>query len=367
MNRAFPPRRNAEPSPSANTLTHTDADMSTLSSSRSISIADHHKRRRQRVSVGARAQTADVHGGRGDGHGFDGARRLAPEGAFDSHAAAYGNWDSPSRHCRSHGASDHGCYAAEGHIGSRLRGPRRLPSRRTARRHHSDPCMDLEGQQTSHFRESSRRAATVGRRDQASPREEGASRNPDSGSSSRGASPPLHLQLRGTPQECSWKATASIVSSTDSDSASSASSRNSPTWSLHERPEHEAIERGIHDLSRLVADLVARALSSVVGLCLTLASSLVRIAALVVGDVLGLLGDAGLWQGRQRLRGKGKDGDLMPSPSPARGPRGEARVDDATECHPQCLGAWRSSRSFDEGNAVKFCPSVTFGPCDRWQ
>lgn len=162
-------------------------------------------------------------------------------------------------------------------------------------------------------------------------------------------------------------------------SAATGSTANSSQWSRtsSQRSRHgheDAIHQGIFDLSHLVATYVASALSFFVGLCLMLASPMVKIVRIIVGDVMGL------WRDAAPLRRRGRAG-VPPSPgSPERrrdsaryyghDDDNTARTDIATEASPLFVGGWRPG-----GDATPRAGPATTGeppslrgppsPCDR--
>lgn len=243
------------------------------------------------------------------------------EGGYDSHVAAYGNYDAPSAHCRSYHASEHGCYAAESHI---IGGGGVVGSRSTEwRSHHkaanpnaptihmarlgsySNPLLDLEDQ----------RYICSSSRQRRSPRSSDISAVSRSRSSSSGMMP--QGRSSGTTGMEAWGGAGSMSSysqdprcqgdsssccsnaPTASTASSSGNSSNISTYSSHPSidtssiVDEDAIRQGIVDFSTLVATYLAGALSFIIGIFLTLLSPLVKIIKCIVGDVRGLLGDAG--------------------------------------------------------------------------
>ena len=86
--------------------------------------------------------------------------------------------------------------------------------------------------------------------------------------------------------------------------------------------EEDAIRQGVIDISMLIATYLAGALSFIIGILLTLFSPLIKIIKLIVGDVRGLLGDAGfiqelgsLWRVYRDLRRRSSSDNGPRSPS----------------------------------------------------
>jgi hypothetical protein len=240
------------------------------------------------------------------------------EGGYDSHVAAYGNYDAPSAHCRSYHASEHGCYAAESHI---IGGRGVVGSRSTEwRSHHkaapnaptihlarlgsySNPLLDLEDQRYICSSSRQRRATKI--HDISATSSNSSSGMMPQGRCSgttgmeawgRGGSMSGYSQdprCQGDSSSCCSNApTASTASSRGSSSNSSTYSSH-PSIDTSSIVDEDAIRQGIVDFSTLVATYLAGALSFIIGTFLTLLSPLVKIIKCIVGDVRGLLGDAG--------------------------------------------------------------------------
>jgi len=306
------------------------------------------------------------------------------EGGYDSHAASYGNYDAPSRYCKSYGASEHGCYAAESYIGGyndRPSGVATDPSKTNegggsspARRgqlhsppRYSNPLLDLEGQarlggagSTSRQRRHSSRGKGGGvavapagvpsnydpRMSQASTTLMGSSTDlPSWGEDISGESVPYPYYNNDVMMEDkSYCATASTYStaSTSKTSGTSATGATAASMAEHE----DAIRRGIYDISSLVATYLAGALSFVIGIFLTLLTPFIKIIKLIVGDVRGLLGDmgflrdvGGLWRTYRDLRRRS-------GRSSERRPRGGHRGSPEEGNYDRYGGSFRDSSRF---------------------
>ncbi len=248
------------------------------------------------------------------------------EGGYDSHVASYGNYDAPStQHRRSYRASEHGCYAAESHIigggvdcgsvGRRIQAANAndkdvLDNNTTFRMarlgSYSNPLLDLEEQRYICSMSRQRRTPRGNSSLQQPPpstggvcvpqgRGGGISRVTWEGCVGGGSRTFSHdPRCQGDSSSCCSNApTASTVGSSGSSSSSSSYSHHSIDTSSIAPLDEDAIRQGIIDFSTLVATYLAGALSFIIGIFLTLFSPLVKIIKCVVGDVMGLLGDAG--------------------------------------------------------------------------
>jgi len=349
--------------------------MSTLSS-RQISISDHHRRRKTSSSGAAVARFggggsgstgSSSNGSSGSGSADGSAHRLSsrgqhrvdgqmaahqlppprkppqrpqpaaaynPEGGYDSHAASYGNYDAPSPYCKrgyGYGASDHGCYAAESHIGAYSSEKRAdlSPTRRI-----SNPLIDLEEQRPyGGDKSSSRRrppqssSSRRSNQDSGPQRLDRASAAPTAGmrrTSSRqslkipleqGSSWEEELAYPYDPRERRYCAASGVGGGGATVATASSSGTSASGSTLGSDHCEERIRRVIVDVSAVVATYVAGFLSFVVGIFLTLASPLIKMVKLIVGDVRGLLGDAAflqevgsLWRMYWELRRRGGSG-----------------------------------------------------------
>ena len=250
------------------------------------------------------------------------------EGGYDSHVASYGNYDAPSLHCRSYHASEHGCYAVESHMGFI---PRRshnatssnsnssssssnkvaLGGNHTMARlgSYSNPLLDLEDQRYICSSSRQRRTTNTATLASSSPRSGSLDQTPEL--LGGGGRRRILCQDNNTDSSsfCSNALTASTASS--SGSSSNNNSNSNSAYSHHSMDasccafstsassiapptlDEDAIRQGILDFSTLVATYLAGALSFLIGIFLTLLSPLIKIIKCIVGDVRGLLGDAG--------------------------------------------------------------------------
>lgn len=350
--------------------------MTRLSSkNKKVSLSDHVKRRRSSAHLSSYGTSgAACAGGSGSSvasdcddrygpsaaqhhhHGSGGGSAGHPpragdgehEGSYDSHAASYGNYDAPSGHYRSYGTSDHGCYAAESHIGNHHTGRYNShgnghvgasseAAHMAGRDGLSDSEIDgdLEGQrcaddmattQPSYSRSRGsgyKRSGSSSRQRRLPPPQHRSDHGPD---------PALRLSQATTvhmgPQDnyqpswedessCYPKSQASVATASTANTSGTSGSASvlSGATGRSSVMEEEAIRQGILDLSTLIATYVAGALSFVIGIFLTLISPFVKVVKLILGDVRGLLGDVGfvqdlgsLWRMYRDLRRRGDRG-----------------------------------------------------------
>lgn len=279
------------------------------------------------------------------------------EGGYDSHAASYGNYDAPSPHCRRPGSDgEHGRYATESYIRSSTPPSSNdnrsnvviLPRTGDRIRRNSDP--DEEIYQTHHptnahqqplynnddYRYNNSRQRRPPSRTPGGKyysqnhdpmlRVSQASTIPAKGSGGYRSSPQPHID-----NQSSWdEEQSSIMPSTMQGSTAmnndnsclsefssycpsvkTASTAGSSTTSGSSTIliEEDVIRQGVIDISMLIATYLAGALSFVIGILLTLCSPVIKMIKLIVGDVRGILGDAGfvhelgsLWRVYRDLR-----------------------------------------------------------------
>lgn len=305
------------------------------------------------------------------------------EGGYDSHAASYGNYDAP--HCRSYGMSEHGCYNTENYI--RTSSPQGEKDRavilpRTGQhvRRNSDPDEELELNNYYHNNNQysnnniinrNRSSSSLSRQRRTSSRTRddpnrfsqattvAMGNNPinhhhhqhqqqqqqqlqqpildnntqyptsswDEEQSSSSYSNNYHPPSRTSIPDCSefsssYCPSAATVSTAGSSKSSSSSSTSGSATII----EEDIIRQGVIDISMLIATYLAGALSFIIGMLLTIFSPLIKIIKLIVGDVRGLLGDAGfiqelgsLWRVYRDLRRRSSSPN---SSSPPRSPSG---------------------------------------------
>ena len=254
------------------------------------------------------------------------------EGGYDSHVASYGNYDAPSLHCRSYHASEHGCYAVESHMGFIPRRSHNATSNSsssssnkavvaaeattTAGGNHpmarlgsySNPLLDLEDQRYICSSSRQRRTTNTATLASSSPRSGSLDQTPELLGGRR-----RRLICQEDNNDSSSFCSNALTASTASSSGSSSNNSNSnSSYSHHSMDasccasssssaasiapptlDEDAIRQGILDFSTLVATYLAGALSFLIGIFLTLLSPLIKIIKCIVGDVRGLLGDAG--------------------------------------------------------------------------
>jgi len=280
------------------------------------------------------------------------------EGGYDSHAASYGNYDAPSPHCRRPGSDgEHGRYATESYmVDDNRSNVVILP--RTGERLHRNSDPDEEIYQTHHPNTDQQPLYNNDDyRYNNSRQRRPPSRTPGGKYYSQNHDPMLRVSqastipakgsggYRSSPQphdiednQSSWdEEQSSIMQSTamtyDNSclsefssycpSVKTASTAGSSTTSGSSTIliEEDVIRQGVIDISMLIATYLAGALSFVIGILLTLCSPVIKMIKLIVGDVRGILGDAGfihelgsLWR-VLRTRSSGSSGSSTRSPS----------------------------------------------------
>ncbi|KAL7549043.1 hypothetical protein ACHAWF_012306 [Thalassiosira exigua] len=402
---------------------HRTENMTTLSS-RKVSLSDHVKRRRSSALLSSMGGGGGSAGGGSSGSGGsggssgsgDGARRSsrrrhhpdgptsrsrdAPaavasardraeggyEGGYDSHAASYGNYDAPSQHCRSYGASEHGCYASERYIGGgfshrppptggeaggrrrREGGERRCvnPLKSNFSDNEIDSDLECQRHEVGHCDRRRGRPRRGDLPDHSCP--DRLRQRPDN---------PLRLSQASTarmgPQAPSWEEeSAASYYSSNCPSAATASTANSSRSNLSVASgataarEEDAIRQGIIDASTLIATYVAGALSFVVGIFLALLSPIIKVIKVVAGDVRGLLGDAAflrelgsLWRMYRELRRRSRGSASEAADRPDHDHRRDAsHYDDesldASRSHrsAQYVGGWRPNAGASVGSGA---------------
>ena len=181
--------------------------------------------------------------------------------------------------------------------------------------------------------------------------------------------PPSKNNCGGGSEYSSYCPSSATVSTAGSSNSSSLSGSGGGSNSII---EEDAIRQGVIDVSMLIATYIAGALSFIIGILLTLFSPLIKIIKLIVGDVRGLLGDAGfiqelgsLWRVYRDLRRRGSsssdNGPRSPSDYSTHSSRYDSYSRDSryyddestvgedstvyTEYSPQYVGGWRPNVS----------------------
>ena len=312
-----------------------------MPSSRDVSISNHVGRRRRSISNGLNNYCSGSNSG--SSSGSSGCSQPPPprsrnyEGGYDSHAASYGNYDAPSPHCRRPGSDgEHGRYATESYIRSSTPPSNDnrsnvviLPRTGERLRRNSDP--DEEIYQTHHPTNTNQQPSyNDDYRNNNSRQRRPPSRTPGGKYYSQNHDPMLRVSqastipakgsggYRSSPQphdiednQSSWdEEQSSMMQSTAMNdnsclsefssycpSVKTASTAGSSTTMSSGSStiliEEDVIRQGVIDISMLIATFLAGALSFVIGILLTLCSPVIKMIKLIVGDVRGILGDAG--------------------------------------------------------------------------